>query len=116
MKKLFAIFAVAAVMTACNNSSEGDKAPQAATTDSSDPAADAQKIADSASATLDTTKSKGAAAIDSIKEGASKMMNGVKEGAKVVANEVVEGAKEAGKDVKNAANKVVDKTKEVIKH
>jgi len=116
MKRLFAIFAVAAVMTACNNSSEGDKASGAAAKDSSNPAAEAQQIADSAKATLDTAQSKGAAAIDSIKDGASKIATGVKEGAKVVAGKVTEGAKELGKDVKEGATKAVDKVKDAVKH
>jgi hypothetical protein len=115
MKKLLAIFTVAAVMTACNDAAES-KTTETPKTDTSNPAADAQKAAESVDAKLDTLNNKGQAAMDTIKDGAKKVMEGVKEGVKAGANKVAEGAKEAGKEVKEAATKTVEKVKDAVKH
>jgi hypothetical protein len=106
MKKLFAILAVASVMTACNNSGDAkteEKKDSAAAAPSM--AAEAQKADSLAKVAADSGANKMQAAGDSIKAGASKMMEGVKE-----------GAKEVGKEVKEGANKMVDKAKEAVKH
>lgn len=114
MKKLLVVLSLAAVFTACNNATEEAKEP--AKTDTSNPAADAMKDAEAANAALDTLNNKPVAPLDTIKDGLKKVGAGIKEGTKEVAGKVVEGAKELGKDVKNATNKAVEKTKEVIKN
>jgi PBP1b-binding outer membrane lipoprotein LpoB len=97
MKKLFAILAVASVMTACNNG--GDQ--KAATTDSpktETPVTDAAKTADSAKSMM-----------NSVADSAKSMMNKAADSAKGMINKAADSAK---KDVKKA----VDKVKEAVKH
>ncbi len=119
MKKLFAIFAVAAMMTACNDGATST--PETPVDGAAAEAAAAQKAADSIAALpKDTTggalnkmvegaKEAGANVVEGAKDAGAKAVEGVKDaGAKVV-----EGAKEAGKD---AANKVVESAKEAVKH
>ena len=91
MKKLFAILAVAATLTACNGS--GDE--KTTTTDSTKmtPAMEANKVADTASKMMDS---------------ASKMMNKMAD----TANKMMDKAADKMKD----ASKMMDKTKEAPKH
>jgi hypothetical protein len=73
MKKLFAILAIASVMTACNNHSESDTA--AAVADSTR-IADSTRTADSLkAATMTTTTTTTTTTVDSIKKVDSSMNN-----------------------------------------
>ncbi|MBL0181983.1 MAG: hypothetical protein IPP96_06675 [Chitinophagaceae bacterium] len=84
MKKVFAILALATVMTACNNESEKTEAPAGDTTKTETPAAPA--VVDTAMKTIaDTAASKLNQMVDTakkaVKEGAEKVKDAVKEGA-----------------------------------
>ena len=99
MKKLFAILAVASIMTACT-SSDSDKA--AATKDTTgNPAADAAKTMDAAKDTMN--KMTGAA-----KDSGNKMMNAAKDSG----NKMVSAAKDTANKMMNKAG---DKMKAAVK-
>lgn len=106
MKKLFAILAVASIMTACTNS-DGDKpAEGAATTDTTkNPAADAQKAADTAGKMMEAAKDTTNKMMSAAKDTVSKMVDKAKE----AGDKMVDKAKAAG-------DKMVDKAKEAVKH
>ncbi len=91
MKKLFAILAVAATLTACNGSGD-DKT---STTDSTkmNPVTDASKVADTAKKMMDS---------------ASKMMDKMHD----TTSKMMDKAADKMKD----ASKMVDKAKEAVKH
>ena len=97
MKKLIAIFAVAAVMASCTNGEEvkSTEAPKDSLTVS--PSADATKTLDSVTKALEAAKDTG-----------SKMM----EAAKDTVNKMIDKAQDKVKD----ASKMVDKAKEEVKH
>ena len=90
MKKLFAILAVAAALTACNSGSD-DKAANADTTKT--PMTDATKLTDSANKMVDSASK----VVDKMTDSASKMMD-------------------KAADKMKDASKMVDKAKEAVKH
>lgn len=95
MKKLFAILAVASIMTACTNGGSDKPADGAAVTDTTkSPVMDAAKTADTASKMMEAAK-----------DTANKMMNAVKD----TANKMMDKATDKMKEAK-------DKMKEAVKH
>lgn len=106
MKKLFAILAVASIMTACTNGDTDKPADASSATDTTkNPAADAAKIADTANKMMEAAKDTG-----------SKMMNAVKDTVNKMMDKAGDKMKEAGDKMKEAGNKAADKAKEAVKH
>ena len=101
MKKLFAILAVASIMTACTNG-DADKAADAAKDTSKNPVMDAAKTADTANKMMEAAKDTGNKMINAAKDTVSKMME--KAGDKM---------EKAGDKMKEAADKMKDKAKDV---
>jgi len=79
MKKLFAIVAIAAVLTACNNSGD-DKTPATDTTKMT--TVDPTKAADSISKMVDTAKKAMDNMVDTAKKSMDKMVDKAKEATK----------------------------------
>jgi hypothetical protein len=97
MKKLFSILAIAAVMTACNNSTDEAKT-KTDTTATSNPAMEAAKTADTATKMIDAAKDTMNKKMEAAKDTASKMID------------------KAGDKMKEAADKMKEKAKEPAKH
>lgn len=81
MKKLFAILAVASVMTACNGSAE-EKAATTDTTKTENPVTDAVKVADSAGKVMTTVADSANKVINKVADSAGKVVEKVKEAVK----------------------------------
>ena len=93
MKKLFAILAVASIMTACTNGGSDKPADGATMSDTTkNPAMDAAKTADSAGKMMEAAK-----------DTANKMMNAVKDTANKMMNKAEDKMKEAKDKMKEAA-------------
>jgi vacuolar-type H+-ATPase subunit E/Vma4 len=117
MKKLFAILAVAGVMTACNNATEAVDAAKA----SADSLAKATAASEAATKTADSLSKVTNAVTDSLNKVAPKtdtskaggMLDKLKDGANKLKDGAVEKVKEGAENVKGA---VVEKVKEAVKH
>jgi hypothetical protein len=118
MKKLFAILAVAGVMTACNNATEAVDAAKTTADSIAKVKADAEAALKSADSTakantgaIPDSLSKVAPTTDTSKAGG--MMDKIKAGAEKLKDGAVEKVKAGAENVKGA---VVEKVKEAVKH
>jgi hypothetical protein len=94
MKKLFAILAVASVMTACNNAGDA-KTEEKKDTTAAGVAADAQKMADSASSKMQTMADSASSKMQTMADSASSKM-------KTIADSASSKMKDAGNKMKEA--------------